>query len=1095
MSLVGMPLTFTLTFGTNGGPPQTYTLQPGSKNVVRIGRSPKNDIVVSLPGISNIHAELLISGSGGESGSMGLAIVDSSSNGTGLKLPGASIAKLKRGEETCVPDKSVIIMPMKVSTQSQQTPDSLRTCFEVELRRSESHLFVQPESEGASQGAQIASKIGPSTNKQFAVPETPKFVPAKGAQTSQCEGAPSTAGTPQSPSTSVAKVPPAKAGHASLAVALPFSVAPGLSFPLSPFAPPLWPGMPLRPVHPLTHPGAAGMLAFPRGPLLPGPPPAGPPPSMAAQEASSPAFRGDSRGNQSCGHDEGRRSHSGQGRSRSRYRTKDQAEQRENSKRSEHERGNTHHQSEASKRHRCEADTEHEERPVKTNACGKVKEPGHGPCDQRKGESIRDCSDSPVEEETREPRRQRCCEPEGGIDSSFSRDRDNLIAERGCEQGGQERKSGKETDWESTRDLDSACSTGRDCDSWRDTERRHARDKERESGRDQDPERARERHRDRDRDCARDKDRDPDRKRERDRDKSTGHRHCSPADDKKRTRSDSKEQRQKDRPGRRSRTPSSGRRRQTSFADAVPGLVPTKPLHDLGESATSHTEASNVSPALLARSKATLSAAAEDALPRTLTSPSAPNPPAEDDIAASAPIAPVPTARSSIPQPPPYASHLQSVRPTAETLQEQAVSASSSAPLVAGVSAKSPACVPGSTVDAAANPAAAVGATVVPLISADTAHDHPAIIATDGNMISPLQDGIRPREPPSEQGQHHHHQESAQPVQRQQPQHEELQHQLQQQASGLQPQLQSQPLPPQYQSKDQQQDKQQDRQDWQQIKQENQQQHQKQHQRMAVHEPQTVPGRISSTPVTSGATHPFEPGDEVEVHHQGIWYGGRVVSFARYGRLTVFMHGEGRVHEVDPISMRKAASPSSQPSGVRVPLPPKPQQKHEISGPVSDAVPDASGGAGFVQRPGSTQLALASSKGAPARPSPRGKATAWLPPIPPSQTAASFSGPTPKPIAEPHGRPAHADGISRLRAKAPTTILPCEFRGLPLPRGMAPPQSTPMAHTNPLLAPALPEALDHAASPEPTGAVGGGDVENPLLALARPKGPIPGMPS
>ncbi|CAE8615533.1 unnamed protein product, partial [Polarella glacialis] len=123
----GPAVSFTLRFGSNGGPPQQFTLRPGAKKeqVIRIGRNPKGDIISDLSGVSFHHAELKLMGGR-------LCIVDLSSNATGLKVPGGAIARVKRGEDTEVIDGSVVVLPLKVKAEDGKTMEDLRMCFVVE---------------------------------------------------------------------------------------------------------------------------------------------------------------------------------------------------------------------------------------------------------------------------------------------------------------------------------------------------------------------------------------------------------------------------------------------------------------------------------------------------------------------------------------------------------------------------------------------------------------------------------------------------------------------------------------------------------------------------------------------------------------------------------------------------------------------------------------------------------------------------------------------------------------------------------------------------------------------------------------------------
>ena len=105
---MGDPVTFTIRFGANGGPPQTFSLFPDQKDrTVRIGRASANDVVIRLAGVSWNHAELKLAD--GADGKPALVVVDTSANSTGMKVPAGTVQKLKKGVETEVLNCSMLI--------------------------------------------------------------------------------------------------------------------------------------------------------------------------------------------------------------------------------------------------------------------------------------------------------------------------------------------------------------------------------------------------------------------------------------------------------------------------------------------------------------------------------------------------------------------------------------------------------------------------------------------------------------------------------------------------------------------------------------------------------------------------------------------------------------------------------------------------------------------------------------------------------------------------------------------------------------------------------------------------------------------------
>lgn len=85
--------------------------------VVNIGRFVHNQIVLEHRGISNKHCAMKLAADGS------LTIKDMSSNGTGLRPPGANgAALLTKGHETPVPDGSLVLLPMSLKTKKGDDP-------------------------------------------------------------------------------------------------------------------------------------------------------------------------------------------------------------------------------------------------------------------------------------------------------------------------------------------------------------------------------------------------------------------------------------------------------------------------------------------------------------------------------------------------------------------------------------------------------------------------------------------------------------------------------------------------------------------------------------------------------------------------------------------------------------------------------------------------------------------------------------------------------------------------------------------------------------------------------------------------------------
>merc|ERR1711953_1384741 len=80
---------------------------------IRVGRSQRNQVVLSHPGVSNLHMELKLIGKE-------VGIVDLSSCGTGVQAPGKVIVSLEKRIETILQQDSLILLPMKVGKSNER---------------------------------------------------------------------------------------------------------------------------------------------------------------------------------------------------------------------------------------------------------------------------------------------------------------------------------------------------------------------------------------------------------------------------------------------------------------------------------------------------------------------------------------------------------------------------------------------------------------------------------------------------------------------------------------------------------------------------------------------------------------------------------------------------------------------------------------------------------------------------------------------------------------------------------------------------------------------------------------------------------------
>mmetsp|Transcript_7638 Transcript_7638/g.14048 ORF Transcript_7638/g.14048 Transcript_7638/m.14048 type:complete len:590 (-) Transcript_7638:127-1896(-) len=152
-------LIFTLVRGSEGASSderKRFELPRGSTKVIKIGRATKNDLVINSPGVSWNHLEFKLlpapakngeddMGDGAEGDDqLKLCIRDASSNGTGLQLPGSTLQRLPKGEDTVVPDGALIALPMRLKAAEEQK------CYTVHI--GDSALDAEEKSEGNDSG-------------------------------------------------------------------------------------------------------------------------------------------------------------------------------------------------------------------------------------------------------------------------------------------------------------------------------------------------------------------------------------------------------------------------------------------------------------------------------------------------------------------------------------------------------------------------------------------------------------------------------------------------------------------------------------------------------------------------------------------------------------------------------------------------------------------------------------------------------------------------------------------------------------------------------------------------------------------------------
>lgn len=167
------------------GEEQRFSLRTGGPPL-RIGRGPKNGVVLDVPGVSNVHAELLLrlaaggGGSGSAAGVPVLCIRDRSKNGVGIRPGGVSEPlpweRAPAGELRELTRDAVLKVPLKSRTGDKQLPDGLRM---LKLRLGESVLVAAPELPRPAVAAAAAAAPSPGAAAATTAPAPPPTLAAR----------------------------------------------------------------------------------------------------------------------------------------------------------------------------------------------------------------------------------------------------------------------------------------------------------------------------------------------------------------------------------------------------------------------------------------------------------------------------------------------------------------------------------------------------------------------------------------------------------------------------------------------------------------------------------------------------------------------------------------------------------------------------------------------------------------------------------------------------------------------------------------------------------------------------------------------------
>ncbi|CAJ1444500.1 unnamed protein product, partial [Effrenium voratum] len=115
----------------NDQPSKSFELPSGEERRIRLGRAKENDLVIEQKGTSWFHCELrLLEPERRGSGAL-VKLRDTSTNGVGMKAPGASTIRITKGIDHPVVDGTVIIVPFKVKAEDGKSQEELRSSVKV----------------------------------------------------------------------------------------------------------------------------------------------------------------------------------------------------------------------------------------------------------------------------------------------------------------------------------------------------------------------------------------------------------------------------------------------------------------------------------------------------------------------------------------------------------------------------------------------------------------------------------------------------------------------------------------------------------------------------------------------------------------------------------------------------------------------------------------------------------------------------------------------------------------------------------------------------------------------------------------------------
>mmetsp|Transcript_63458 Transcript_63458/g.161014 ORF Transcript_63458/g.161014 Transcript_63458/m.161014 type:complete len:317 (+) Transcript_63458:60-1010(+) len=164
-----LTLSFMVELG-EGEPPRRFRVAPG-KRPVKVGRGPKNDIVLTLNGISAHHLDILaLEGADGPT----LAVRDVSMNGSCIvSAPGGAPLKLAKDMEIEVLECAVLLLPFKVKPDGDKKPEELRQTLRITvLGRSVPEVVADPsrtsEKRKSGDGHEVAPRKAAKTSSKAA---------------------------------------------------------------------------------------------------------------------------------------------------------------------------------------------------------------------------------------------------------------------------------------------------------------------------------------------------------------------------------------------------------------------------------------------------------------------------------------------------------------------------------------------------------------------------------------------------------------------------------------------------------------------------------------------------------------------------------------------------------------------------------------------------------------------------------------------------------------------------------------------------------------------------------------------------------------